>query len=144
LRDPGEPSDMGHWGVHSYENDVAGDALDAGFSRVHGPTYDDLMDDANLLSPEQVQRELAGPETLTAAVEALTEEAGITPEEWDEVLRLAFAGVVVRHAELGVPIPIELRERAILYLKEEAIDWEEATARRLRRDNEIHLLESAP
>jgi hypothetical protein len=144
LRDRGEPSDMGHWGVHSYENDEAGDALDAGFSRVHGAAYDDLMDDANPMSPEQVQRELASPETLSASVEALAEEAGVGQEEWDEVLRLAFAGVVILHAELGVPIPIDLRERAILYLKEEAIDWEEATARRLRRDKEIHLLESSP
>ena len=27
---------MGHWGVKSFENDDAADALDAGFDRVHG------------------------------------------------------------------------------------------------------------
>jgi hypothetical protein len=27
---------MGYWGVKSYENDEAADALDAGFDRVHG------------------------------------------------------------------------------------------------------------
>ena len=46
---------MGHWGVKSYENDEAGDALDAGFDRVHGKQYEELMDDRNPLSFEQVQ-----------------------------------------------------------------------------------------
>jgi hypothetical protein len=133
---------MGHWGVKSYENDEAGDALDAGFARVHGTTYDDLMDDANPLTLEQVQEKLAGPPTLAASLEALADEVGRPVEEWDEVERLAYAGVVVRHAELGVPIPDEVRARAIAFLKEEPIDWEEATARRLRRDKEIRLLES--
>ena len=135
---------MGHWGVKSYENDEAGDALDAGFARAHGPTYDDLMDDVNPLTLEQVQQKLAATATLAAALEALAEEIGRPVEEWDEVGRLAYAGVVVRHAELGVPIPAEVRDRALVFLKEEPIDWEEVTARRLRRDKEIRLLESPP
>jgi hypothetical protein len=134
---------MGHWGVRSYENDDAGDALDAGFALVHGATYEGLVDDANPMTLEQVQERLARPETLTAALEALDVEMGLPREEWDEVARLAYAGVVVRHAELGVPIPAEIRDRAVAYLNEEPIDWEEETARRLRRDKEIRLLESA-
>lgn len=134
---------MGHWGVKSYENDDAGDALDVGFARVHGATYEDLMDDANPLTPEQVQQKLAGPATLGASLEALAEEVGGAVEEWDEVARLAYAGAVVRHAELGVPIPAEVRDRALAFLRDEPIDWEEATARRLRRDKEIRSLESA-
>lgn len=139
---------MGHWGVRSYENDDVADALDAGFARVHGATYEDLMDDANPLTPEQVQGRLAGPETLAAALEALGDEGvggaseGVF-EGWDEVERLAYAGVVVFHAELGVPIPADVRARALASLRDESIDWEEATARRLRRDKEIRLLESA-
>ncbi|HEY2154331.1 MAG TPA: hypothetical protein VGH33_01790 [Isosphaeraceae bacterium] len=133
---------MGHWGVRSYENDDAGDALDAGFARAHGPTYEDLMDDANPLSPEQVQQRLAGPETLTGSLDALAEDVGRPIEEWDEVARLAFAWIVVRHAELGMPIPPDVRDRALAFLRDEPIDWEEATARRLRRDKEIRLLES--
>jgi hypothetical protein len=134
---------MGHWGVRSYENDDAGDALDAGFAHVHGATYEGLMDDANPLTLEQIQERLAGPETLVAALEALEAEVGLPREEWDEVARLAYAGIVVRHAELGVPIPAVIRDRAVAYLNEEPIDWEEATARRLRRDKELRLLGSA-
>lgn len=133
---------MGHWGVKSYENDDAADALDAGFARAHGTTYEDLMDDANPLTPEQVQQRLAGPATLTASLGALAEDVGRPIEEWDEVERLAYAGVVVRHAELDVPIPPEFRDVALAFLRDEPIDWEEATARRLRRDKEIRLLES--
>ncbi len=133
---------MGHWGVKSYENDDAGDALDAGFARAHGPAYEDLMDDANPLTPEQVQERLAGPETLAGSLGALAEELGTAAEAWEEEARLAYAGVVVRHAELGVPIPPEVRDRALAFLRDEPIDWEEATARRLRRDKEIRLLES--
>jgi hypothetical protein len=134
---------MGHWGVRSYENDDAGDALDAGFALVHGATYEGLVDDANPMTLEQIHERLASPETLAAALEALDVEMGLPREEWDEVARLAYAGVVVRHAELGVPIPEEIRDRAVAYLNEEPIDWEEETARRLRRDKEIRLLESA-
>src|SRR5579871_818611 len=133
---------MGHWGVRSYENDGAGDALDAGFARVHGVAYEDLMDDSNPLTVDQVQQRLADPATLAAALDALGEEVGRPIGEWDEVERLAYAGIVVRHAELGVPIPVDVRERALAFLKDEPIDWEDATARRLRRDKEIRRLES--
>jgi hypothetical protein len=135
---------MGHWGVRSYENDEAADALDAGFDRVHGATYEELMDDRNPLTPEQIQQKLANPQTLAAAVTAFEESAEGPPEVWDEVDRLGFAGVVVRHAELGVPIPDNWRERAVAWLTDEDIEWEESTVRKLRREKEIQLLRGQP
>ena len=102
------------------------------------------MDDANPMTLEQVQQKLASPESLTSSIEALAELAGGPFETWDEVLRLAFAGVVVRHVELGIAIPPEVGQRAIIWLREEPIEWDEATARRLRREREIRLLESSP
>lgn len=135
---------MGHWGVRSYENDDAGDALDAGFDRVHGAVYDDLMDDRNPLGFDEVQKRLASPETLSAAIRWLTEEFGPDLETWDDGARLAFAGVVVRHAEFGVPIPEEWRARARSWLEGEAIEWDEATVRNLRRQKEIRLLGGTP
>ena len=48
--------------------------------------------------------------------------------------------MVVRHAELGVAIPEPLRLRAIDWLENEEIDWDEETKRRLRREKEIALL----
>ena len=134
---------MGHWGVRSYENDDAGDALDAGFDRVHGAVYDDLMDDRNPLSVDQIQAKLASPETLIAASSWFAEEFGDDPETWDEEAKLAFAGVIVRHAELRVSIPEATCLRALSFLELEAIDWEEATTRRLRRENEMALLRKA-
>ena len=131
---------MGHWGVKSYENDDAADALDAGFDRTHGELYEEMMADENPLTTDQVERRLASAETLAAAVEALVESVDRPFEEWDEVERLAFAGVVVRHAELGVAIPDEWRSRALDWLEHEEIEWEEATARRLRRKKEMDLL----
>ena len=62
---------MDYWGVKSYENDDSGDALDAGFDRAHGELYEELMDDRNPLSFEQVQAQLASPETLRASIAAL-------------------------------------------------------------------------
>jgi hypothetical protein len=137
---------MGHWGVKSYENDDADEALDAGFERAHGDAYDTLMDDRNPLPFDQVQARLAGPDTLAAALDALAEAAGAPFEEWDDLDRLAYAGVVVRHAELGVAVPDDARARALGWLEGEAIDWPEATLRRARRDKEIRLLRapSAP
>jgi hypothetical protein len=132
---------MGHWGVRSDENDDAADALDAGFERVHGVVYEQLMDDRSPLAFEQVQQRLANPETLSAAVQTLHESFGDSLESWDETARLGFAGVVVRHAELGVPIPDAVRRQALAWLENEEIDWEEATLRGLRRRNEIALLE---
>jgi hypothetical protein len=136
---------MGSWGVKSYENDDAADALDAGFDRVHGELYDELMDDRNPLTFEQVQERLADRRTLEAAIAALTESVGAAskPEAWDEPARLALAGIVVRHAELGVSIPEPWLGRAIEWLEHEEIDWEEATIRRLRRRQEIGLLKTS-
>jgi hypothetical protein len=134
---------MGYWGVKSYENDRADEALDAGFDRVHGAAYEELMDDRNPLTFEQVQAKLANPETLAAAIEAVRESAGpadTPPESWDEETLLALAGVVVRHAELGVPIPGEWRTRAVDWLENEELEWDEATIRGLRRKKEVALL----
>jgi len=131
---------MGQWGIRSYENDEADFALDAGFDRVHGSTYEDLMDDRNPMTVEQIQRKLADDRTLAAALEAIREEVGLPWEEWGEEERLGFAGVVVRHAELGIPIPAEWRDRAAGWLRDESIEWEEETARELRRRKEIDLL----
>jgi hypothetical protein len=137
---------MGHWGVKSYENDDAADALDAGFDRVHGGHYEELMDDRNPLSFEQVQQNLADPRTLAASIDALMETLDLSGslESWDELARLAAVGIVVRHAELGVPIPPSWRDRAMDWLENEAIDWDEETLRRLRRRKEIDLLKRAP
>jgi hypothetical protein len=133
---------MGYWGVKSYENDEAADALDAGFDRVHGPLYEELMDDGNPLTFEQVQKKLANSRTLEAAITALRESLGaeIEPDSWDDLWRLALAGIVVRHAELGVRVPEPWLRLAIDWLEHEEIDWDEATARRLRRAKEIALL----
>jgi hypothetical protein len=136
---------MGYWGVKSYENDNAAAALDAGFDRVHQARYEELMDDRNPLTYEQVQGELADLRTLEASIAALQESLGgeSPPETWDELARLALVGIVVRHAELGVPIPEAWRLCAMDWLEQEEIDWEEATARRLRRRKEIALLRQA-
>ncbi len=131
---------MSHWGAKSYENDEAVEALDAGFDRVHGPLYEELMADENPLTVDQIETQLANAETLAKSVEALVESVGRPFDGWDEVERLAFAGVVVRHAELGVAIPEEWRARALDWLEHEEIEWEEATARRLRRQKEMALL----
>ncbi len=131
---------MGHWGVKSYENDDAADALDAGFDRVHGALFEELMADENPLTTDQVEARLANAETLDAALAALSTSVDRPFEEWDEVERLALAGVVVRHAELGVALPEEWRVRALDWLEHEEVEWEEATARRLRRQKEMALL----
>jgi hypothetical protein len=131
---------MGHWGVKSYENDDAADALDAGIDRVHGALYESLMDDKSPLSFEQVQARFASSETLAAALDALAQTVGLPPDAWDETARLAFAGVVVRHAELGVDIPDQVRALAIDWLENEQIDWQAATPRQRCRIREIALL----
>ena len=139
---------MGAWGVRSDENDEAADALDAGFERVHGAEYDALMDDRNPMTYEQVQEQLASPETLAAALAALAalaEDLGPPPDDdpEDDLGRLAYAGVVVRHAECGVALPEDVRARAMRFLEAEAIDWEEDTQdRERRRQAEIRLLRS--
>jgi hypothetical protein len=133
---------MGYWGVKSYENDEAAEALDAGFDRVHGPLYEKLMDDRNPLTIEQVQQKLADSRTLEAAIAALRESLGADtePDSWDEVGRLALVGIVVRHAELGVRIPDPWLRQSIDWLEHEEIDWDEASARRIRQGKEIALL----
>jgi hypothetical protein len=136
----GSGATMGHWGVKSFENDDASDALDAAFERVHGTRYESLMDDRNPLSYEQVQAQLANPETLELALGWLVEEFGDNYDDWDDEARLAYAGVVVRHAELHVAIPDDVRRRALAWLNCEAIDWDEATKRRLRREQELDVL----
>ena len=132
---------MGSWGVRSFENDDADFAIDAGMDRVHGAVYEDLMDDGNPLTIDQIQKKLANSATLEAAVAALTAEVNAPWDDWDDEQRLAFAGVVVRHAELQVPIPEDWRIRARDWLRSETIEWEEATARRLRREREVELLD---
>ncbi len=132
---------MGHWGVKSYEMDEAADALESAFSKVYGDAYETLMDDRNPLTHEQVQEQLADPQTLSAALRALETELGAARETYDEVGRLAYCGVVVRHAELGIPIPEAIRGQAIAWLEAEAIDWDEATKRELRRKKEINMLQ---
>jgi hypothetical protein len=136
---------MGQWGVRSYENDLAADAIDAGMERVHAAVYEDLMDDRNRTPFEEVQATLANPATLEAAIEALKESVGVDVplDAWDEDARLAFVGVVVRHAELGVPVPAEARARALDWLEGEAIEWDEQTKRSLRRQKELTVLKSA-
>lgn len=138
---------MGHWGVKSYENDNADDAIDGAMEAVHGEVYDDLMDDGNPLSFDQVQERLADERTLAEAVRRLEEAVGSKVDDpgdaWDDVARLALAGVVVRHAEFGVPIPADLLRKAVEWLEAEEIDWDEETKRRLRREKEIALLARA-
>lgn len=132
---------MGCWGIKSYENDDAHEALDRGFERVHGEVYDDLMDDRNPLTFEQVQKKLASPETLAASIDVFLDEAGSDREAWDDLDRLGFAGIVVRHAELGVPIPADALASAVQFLEGEALEWDEdATARGLRREKELAML----
>ena len=138
---------MGYWGVKSYENDDADDALDAAFEEVHGGLYEELMDDRNPMPFEQVQKRLADGRTLNAAVAVLEEMVGTAlagdRAAWDEAARLALAGIVVRHAECGVPIPLDLLDLALEWLEHEELDWDEETKRRLRRDKEIALLRRA-
>jgi hypothetical protein len=138
---------MGHWGVRSYENDEAGDALDAAFEQVHGNQYEELMDDRNPLSFDQVQKRLADERTLAGAVSALEQAVGgefnDAGDAWDEEARLALAGIVVRHAEFGVAIPEVLRRRALACLMNEEIEWDQETKRRLRREKEIAMLQRA-
>jgi hypothetical protein len=136
---------MGHWGVKSYEHDEANDALDAGFERVHGARYEELMDDSNPLTFEQVQATLADSRTLFASIESLRDSLALdtSPANWDELARLALVGIVVRHTELGVPIPQPWMQYTIDWLENEAIEWDETTARRLRRAKELALIRKA-
>lgn len=131
---------MGFWGTKSYDNDLASDALDAGFDRVHGKRYEDLMDDRNPVPFEKVQEQLASLETLKEALAALEEAAGdLDPEDEDDPA-LALAGVVVRHVECKVAVPEEIVRRAIAALEAEEIEWPKPTERKLRIDKELATL----
>jgi hypothetical protein len=134
---------MGHWGVKSYENDLAGEVLDAGFETACGAQYDELMDDRNPLTHEQVQKKLASPQTLWASVEALQDAAGLDQKGWNGEQKLAFVGVVVRHAELGVLPNDEWSRWAIEWLEQEEIEWEDAEARQRSKRKEIALIRKA-
>ncbi|RUL86281.1 hypothetical protein [Tautonia sociabilis] len=131
---------MGHWGVRSYEVDEANDALDLAFERVHGRRYDELMSDRNPTPVEQIHRQLADARTLAAALDALRDDHGDDLDSWDDVARLALCGVVVLHAELGVPVPDDLRDRAASWLEAEELDWDPQPKRDARRRREIELL----
>lgn len=131
---------MGFWGTKSYDNDLASDALDAGFDSVHGDRYEDLMDDRNPVPFEKVQEQLASVETLKAALAALEElVAELDPEDEDDSA-LAYAGIVVRHVECKVTVPEALLLKAIESLDSEDIEWPQATERKLRKDKEIAML----
>jgi len=134
---------MGYWGLKSYENDDAHDALDRAFERVHGELYDELTDDANPLTLDQVHQRLASAETLAAALDLFEDEAGSDRALWDEIDHLGYAGIVVRHAEFGVDIPEDIRSTALAFLENEAIDWDEPAKRERLREKEIGLLKSA-
>jgi hypothetical protein len=130
----------GCWGLKSYENDDAHDALDRGFERVHGAAYDDLMDDGDPTPFDQVQKRLASPETLAAALDLFEYEAGSNRDHWDDLDRLGYAGIIVRHVELGVAVPDDLKAAAAAFLEAEDLDWDEPTRRNLRREKEIAML----
>ncbi|AMV36560.1 hypothetical protein [Planctomyces sp. SH-PL62] len=136
---------MGCWGIKSYENDDAHEALDRAFERVHGDAYDELMDDRSPLSLEDVQKKLANEQTLAAALDLFEDEAGSNRDLWDDLDRLGYAGIVVRHVELGVPAAAGVVASAIAFLEAEEVEWEgEATHRKLRRDKELTMLRAAP
>ncbi len=130
----------GCWGLKSYENDDAHDALDRGFERVHGAVYDDLMDDGDPTPFDQIQKRLASPETLAAALDLFEYEAGSNRDRWDDLDRLGYAGIVVRHVELGVAVPDDLKATAAAFLEAENLDWDEPTRRKLRREQELAIL----
>lgn len=134
---------MGYWGLKSYENDDAHDAIDGAFERVHGDLYDELTDDANPLTLDQVHQRLASAETLAAALDLFEDEAGSDREQWDALDNLGYAGIVVRHAELGVCIPEAVRNRAIGFLEDETLEWDEPAQRQRIREKEIGLLRGA-
>lgn len=135
---------MGCWGIKSHENDDAHEALDRGFERVHGEVYDDLMDDRNPLTLEQVQQKLGSAETLAAALDLFLDEAGSRRELWDDLDRLGYAGIVTRHVELGAAVPADVLAAAIEFLEAETLEWgEDATARGLRREKELAMLRRA-
>ena len=73
--------------------------------------YDAMMDDRHPLGFDAAQK-VSSPngDTLAAAIESLCTSVGQPFDAWDEIQRLAFVGVVVRHAEFGVAIPDDWRQ----------------------------------
>ena len=120
---------MGYWGVKSYENDDADDAIDAAMEKIHGSSYEDLMDDGNPLSFDQVQKKLANDNTLSESILALEELIAVKldgdPGLWDE---------------FAIAIPDAPLARALEWLKQEDIEWEDAAKRKARREKEIAFL----
>ena len=112
---------MGYWGVKSYENDDAGDdASTPGSSRFTAPGLRGADGRQQSASPWTGPEALADDQTLVGSVKALEEMVVATvdgSQAWDDKGRLALAGVVVRHAELGVAIPEALGLRAIDWLE---------------------------
>lgn len=132
---------MGYWGVKSYETDEAHDAIDAAMELVHADRYDDLMDDDNPLSVDEVHDRLADASTLAQALTILREQFGADPAAWDDdEAKLGFVGVVVRHAERGIPVAPADRDQAIAWLEAEELEWDDDAARQRRRAEEIALL----
>jgi hypothetical protein len=131
---------MGYWGVRSYDNDLANDALDGALETIHGEAYDALMDDRNPISYQEAQDKFLDAETLAEAVEILRDELGEDMGTWDEEGRLALAGVVVRHAERQIPVPADLLALALTTLETEDLEWDDAKDREHRRRREIELL----
>lgn len=131
---------MGFWGIKSYENDLAHDALDAGFDQVHGKRYEELMDDRNPVPYEKVHEELANLQTLEASLAALQELAAELPDDSEDDVKLAYVGVVVRHAECKLGGSEEHFAKAIELLEQEDLDWPRPTERRLRIEKELALL----
>ena len=104
--------------------------------------YEELMDDRNPLSFEQVQARLASPQTLEASIAALQESLALETRpkngmrQRDSPWRASSSAT----PNSVLPIPAVWLNRAIDWLENEDLDWEEATARRLRRQKEIRLL----
>ncbi len=135
---------MGYWGVKSYETDEAHDALDAAMELVHADRYDELMDDDNPLSVEQVHETLADERTLAQALAILRDQFGADAAAWDDdEAKLGFVGIIVRHAEKGIAIAPADRDQAIAWLEGEELEWDDDAARQGRRAEEIALLRKA-
>ena len=131
---------MGFWGIKSYENYLAHDALDAGFYQVHGKRYEELMDYRNPVPYEKVHEELADLQTLEASLAALQELAAELPDDSEDDVKLAYVGVVVRHAECKLTGSEGHFVKAIELLEQEDLDWPRPTERKLRIEKELALL----
>ena len=87
---------MNYWGVKSYENDDAGDALDAGFDPVHGALVKNSWMTTIRFHSSKFKRDLQASR-LWKRRSRLCGNRLLwidPPEEWDESARLALAGIV--------------------------------------------------